>query len=62
MMAKVSFRRSHGGQWHPLLGPRIERLHDRARERNTTLPDTLEKLIDEGISGERGANSKGLVK
>ena len=47
---------------HPLLGPRLERLYGRAREKNTTLPDTLEKFIDEDIKGERGAIVKGRVK
>ena len=49
---------------HPLLAPRLAHLYARAREQNVTLPDTLEKFIDEGTSGERGANSfsNGRVK
>ena len=49
---------------HPLLAPRLEHLYARAREQNATLPDTLEKFIDESMDGNRGAASisKGRVK
>ena len=40
---------------HPRLAPRLEHLYARARERNATLPDSLEKFIEEAINGERGA-------
>ena len=40
---------------HPRLAPRLEHLYAQARERNATLPDSLEKFIEEAINGERGA-------
>ena len=42
---------------HPRLAPRLEYLYARAREQNATLPDSLERFIEEATNGERGASS-----
>ena len=49
---------------HPLLAPRLEQLYSKARELNTSLPNSLKKFIDEAASGERssGLVVKGRVK
>ena len=38
---------------HPLLAPRLEQLYSKARELNTSLPNSLKKFIDEAANGER---------
>ena len=49
---------------HPLLAPRLEQLYSKARELNTSLPNSLKKFIDEAASGERSSTLvvKGRVK
>ena len=41
---------------HPLRGPRLDEIYDKARAQNSTLPATLEKFVNETLDGERGTN------